>query len=146
MAYSSQANVTPTTSHTGDAGVIHAYNTLHFGFVLLPILAGIDKFFDIMANWDAYLAPIVTSTLHIGAHQFMQVVGVIEIVAGLIVAFKPRVGAYIVALWLAGIIVNLALTSNHYWDVAARDLILLLAAMSLGSLSAWASHREKHTA
>src|SRR5262245_18663521 len=74
-----------------------AYRVLHIGFAVLPILAGLDKFFDLLANWDKYLAPLVTNV--VPGHAFMLVVGVIEIVAGLIVAARPRIGAYVVMLW-----------------------------------------------
>jgi hypothetical protein len=126
-------------ANDADAGAYHGYQILHIGFVLLPFLAGIDKFMEYLADWDKYLAPVVSSTLHLPAHTIMMGVGAIEIVASLIVAFMPRVGAYVVAGWLAGIIVNLALNPIHYWDVAARDFGLLLGALALGSLSAWAS-------
>jgi uncharacterized membrane protein YphA (DoxX/SURF4 family) len=122
-----------------NAGAHRAYQILHLGFTVLPIIAGVDKFFDFLTNWDRYLAPVVSSTLGVSAHTFMQIVGVIEIVAGLLVAVKPRIGAYLVAGWLLGIIGNLALHPDHYWDVAARDFGLFLGALSLGSLSAWVS-------
>src|SRR5256885_15761751 len=84
-----------------------AYQILHWGYAALPILAGLDKFFHVLVNWDQYLAPIVPQVLHISGHTFMMIVGVIEIIAGIVVAVKPRIGAYIVAAWLAGIIINL---------------------------------------
>src|SRR5947209_5431283 len=74
-----------------------AYWILHVGFAVLPILAGLDKFFHLLVNWDLYLAPVVTRVLPLSGHTFMQVVGVIEVVAGLLVAFWPRVGAWVVA-------------------------------------------------
>ncbi|HWD39747.1 MAG TPA: hypothetical protein VG944_12935 [Fimbriimonas sp.] len=132
-----------TTPRTADvnAGASRAFLVLRFGFTILPIIAGIDKFFDYLTNWDQYLAPIVVSTSHLGTHAFMQIVGGIEIVAGLVVAVFPRIGGYIVALWLAGIIGNLCLNPNHYWDVAARDFGLFLGAISLGFLAEWAARR-----
>jgi hypothetical protein len=114
--------------------VQQAFQILHWGFAALPILAGLDKFFHILVNWDQYLAPIIPQTLHVSGHTFMMVVGVIEIVAGLIVAFKPKIGAYIVAAWLWGIIVNLLLHAGFY-DVALRDFGLSLGALALGRLS-----------
>jgi hypothetical protein len=111
-----------------------AYQILHFGFTVAPILAGLDKFFHFMVNWDQYLAPFIANIFGGNGHAFMLAVGVIEIVAGLIVAFKPRIGAYIVAAWLAGIIVNL-LILGAYFDVALRDLGLCLGALALGRLS-----------
>jgi len=110
------------------------YVILHYGFVVLPIVAGVDKYFQVLTNWDQYLAPIVVQTLPITGHGFMQVVGVIEIMAGLIVAFKPQLGAYVVALWLWGIIINLLLAGGYY-DVALRDFGLSLGALALAMLS-----------
>src|SRR5437016_12984736 len=86
-----------------------AYLILYAGFIALPILAGLDKFFHLLVNWDQYLAPLVTQILPVTAHGFMLAVGVIEIVAGLLVALRPRIGAYVVAMWPWGIIVNLLL-------------------------------------
>jgi hypothetical protein len=111
-----------------------AHCILHFGFVVLPILAGLDKFFHLLVNWDVYLAPLVTRVLPLSAHTFMLVVGVIEIVAGLIVAFRPRIGAWIVAVWLWGIIINLFLIPGFY-DIALRDFGLSLGAVALALLS-----------
>ena len=111
------------------------YLLLYAGFIILPIVAGIDKFFDLLTNWDTYLAPIVTQTLGVAAHPFMMVVGVIEIVAGLIVLVRPHIGAYIVGLWLIGIIVNLLLHGGAY-DIALRDAGLAIAAFALARISA----------
>jgi uncharacterized membrane protein YphA (DoxX/SURF4 family) len=111
-----------------------SYLMLHIGFVLLPIVAGVDKFFHMLVNWDQYLAPQATEFLPVTGHTFMLVVGVIEIVAGLVVAIRPRIGAYVVAIWLWGIIVNLLL--NHgYYDIALRDFGLSLGALALARLS-----------
>jgi uncharacterized membrane protein YphA (DoxX/SURF4 family) len=112
-----------------------AYQILYFAFVIEPIAAGLDKFFHLLVNWDMYLAPVIPQMFNTNAHTFMLVVGAIEIVAGLIVAFKPRIGAYIVALWLAGIIANLLIHPNRFYDIAARDFGLCLAALALGRLS-----------
>src|SRR5438876_3055515 len=84
-------------------GAYAAYRILHLGFVALPILAGLDKFFRFLVNWDMYLAPRVASMAPMSGHNLMLVVGVIEILAGLIVKLKPYVGAHVVALWLWGI-------------------------------------------
>jgi uncharacterized membrane protein YphA (DoxX/SURF4 family) len=111
-----------------------AYQILRFGFIVAPILAGIDKFFHLLVNWDQYLAPVANRVLGGHGHEFMLVVGVIEIVAGLGVAFKPRIFAYVVAAWLFCIICNL-LAIPGYYDIALRDLGLLLAALALGRLS-----------
>ena len=112
-----------------------AYHILHWGFVAAPTIAGVDKFAHLLTNWDQYLAPSVAKLLPMSGHAFMLLVGVVEIVAGLLVAIKPRIGAYVVAAWLAGIIVNLLLYSGFY-DVALRDFGLFLAALALGRLSA----------
>jgi len=135
-----QIGVNPAApSPLTDTSVIHkpvqqAFQILHWGFAALPILAGLDKFFHILVNWDQYLAPIIPQTLHLSGHTFMMAVGVIEIVAGLIVAFKPKIGSYIVAAWLWGIIVNLVILGG-YFDVALRDFGLSLGALALGRLS-----------
>jgi hypothetical protein len=111
-----------------------AYQVLHFGYTVLPIVAGLDKFFDRLGNWDMYLAPIATRVTGLTDHTFMVIVGVIEIVAGLLVAFLPRVGAYVVMLWLWGIIVNLLLVPGFY-DIALRDFGLSLGALALARLA-----------
>jgi hypothetical protein len=111
-----------------------AYKILHFGFVVLPILAGLDKFFHILVNWDMYLAPTIASLSPIGGHSLMSLVGVIEMIAGLLVALKPSIGSYVVAAWLWGIILNLLLIPGYY-DIALRDFGLSLGALALGQLS-----------
>src|SRR3954470_13441996 len=92
----------------------HAFTILHVGYVALPIIAGVDKFFDKLTNWDMYLAPIATRVTGLSDHTFMMIVGGIEIAAGVLVAFMPRVGAVVVALWLWGIIANLFLLGSYY--------------------------------
>ena len=111
-----------------------AYLILHAGFVALPVIAGLDKFVHLLVDWDRYLAPQVASLLPVSGHTFMLAVGVIEVVAGLLVAFWPRVGAWVVALWLWGIIVNLLLIPGFY-DIALRDFGLSLGALALARLS-----------
>lgn len=111
-----------------------AYALLRIGFTVLPIVFGIDKFTDLLTNWDGYLAPWIADLSPFGAHSTMLVVGVIEIVAGVAVAVKPRYAAYIVAAWLAGIIVNL-LSYSGFYDIALRDFGLLLAALTLARLA-----------
>ena len=111
-----------------------AYRILQFGFTVAPILAGLDKFFHLLVNWDQYLPGVVANASPIPAHTLMLIVGVIEIVAGIGVALKPRIFAYIVAAWLALIIINLLLIPG-YFDVALRDLGLCLGALALGRLS-----------
>lgn len=128
----------PANSSTGAIGASptrQAYVILYFGFILLPILAGLDKFFHLLVNWDAYLAPVVTRILPMSGHTIMLVVGVIEIGAGLLVLVRPQVGAYVVTFWLLGIIANLLLVPGFY-DIAVRDFGLSLGALALARLSA----------
>ena len=112
-----------------------AYQVLRFAFTVAPIVAGLDKFLHLLVNWDQYLPATVNAMTGGHGHQLMLVVGVIEIVAGLGVAFKPRIFAYVVSAWLLLIIVNLLMIPG-YFDVALRDLGLSLGALALGRLSA----------
>lgn len=112
-----------------------AYRLLHFGFIVAPIVAGLDKFLHWMVNWNIYLAPIVPQTLGVTADQFMMAVGGIEIAAGLLVAWKPRIFACVVGLWLWGIIANLLMHANGYYDIALRDFGLSLGAFALAALA-----------
>jgi hypothetical protein len=114
---------------------------LRIGFTALPILFGLDKFTNLMTDWTKYLAPQIDRIVPGTAHQAMLAVGVIEIVAGVVVALLPRFGGPLVAVWLAGIIVNLLLIGG-YGDVALRDFGLLVAALGLTRL-AWAVHRDR---
>jgi uncharacterized membrane protein YphA (DoxX/SURF4 family) len=111
-----------------------AFRILQFGFTVAPILAGLDKFFHLLVNWDQYLPGVVATISPVHPHTLMLVVGVIEIVAGIGVALRPRIFAYVVAAWLALIIVNLLLIPG-YFDVALRDFGLLLGALALARLS-----------
>jgi hypothetical protein len=111
-----------------------AYQILHIGFVLAPVLAGLDKFTHLLVNWDQYLAPWIANLSPIGAHQLMLIVGIIEIAAGLVVALKPRYGAWLVFAWLWLIIIDL-LTYPGYYDIALRDFGLSLGALALARLS-----------
>jgi hypothetical protein len=111
-----------------------AYQLLHFAFVAAPVIAGADKFLHLLVNWDMYLAPAIAKLSPVGGHGLMLAVGVIEIIAGLLVAFKPRIGAYVVTFWLWGIIINLLLIPN-FFDVALRDFGLSLGALALARLS-----------
>ena len=111
-----------------------AFWILRAGFTVATILAGLDKFFHVLVDWDQYLAPSVNGFLGGHGHQFMLAAGVIEIAAGLGVLFRPRIFSYVVSAWLLGIIVNLLLIPGYY-DVALRDLGLALGALALGRLS-----------
>ena len=111
-----------------------AYTLLRIAFTVAPIAFGIDKFFNGMVDWEKYLAPWINRLMPGTGHSFMLFVGVVEIIAGLVVALKPRYGAFLVAAWLAGIVVNL-LTYSGYYDIALRDFGLLLGALTLGRLA-----------
>ena len=111
-----------------------AFTVLRVGFAVAPILFGLDKFLNWLVDWPIYLAPEINDLIPGNAHQAMLAVGVIEIVAGLVVAVRPKVGGYLVAAWLAGIITSLLLQADFY-DVALRDFGLLLAALTLARLA-----------
>jgi hypothetical protein len=111
-----------------------AYQILHVAFVAAPLLAGLDKFFHLLTDWTMYLSPTVAKLSPIPPDTMMRAVGVIEIIAAVVVAVKPRIGAYIVTLWLWGIIINLLLIPG-FFDVALRDFGLSLGALALARLS-----------
>lgn len=111
-----------------------AYLVLRSAFVVAPVLFGLDKFTNWLVQWDQYLAPALSDPLPVSAHQAMYLVGVIEVVAGILVALHARLGAVVVAAWLTGIIVNLLLIPGYY-DVAVRDFGLLLSAIALQRLA-----------
>jgi hypothetical protein len=111
-----------------------AFALLRIAFTVAPIAFGLDKFFNVMVDWPIYLAPWINDIAPGSGQDFMYVVGAIEILAGVLVAVKPRYGAPVVAAWLAGIIVNL-LTVPGFYDVALRDFGLLLGALTLARLA-----------
>ena len=111
-----------------------AYQILRLGFIVAPVVAGLDKFFHLLVDWDKYLPPFVNRLTGGHGHELMLAVGVIEIVAGLGVAFKPKVFAYVVSAWLLLIVINLLMIPG-YFDVALRDLGLALGALALARLS-----------
>ena len=111
-----------------------AYQILRLGFIVAPIVAGLDKFFHLLVNWDQYLPAFVNNLSGGHGHQLMLAVGVIEIVAGIGVAVKPRLFAYVVSAWLLLIVANLLMIPG-YFDVALRDFGLSLAAFALARLS-----------
>jgi hypothetical protein len=120
----------------GTDGALDAYRLLRTVFTVAPILFGIDKFAEVLTDhWEKYLAPRVNDLVPGDAHDAMLMIGVIEILAGLLVAFAPKWGAVVVALWLAGIIVNLLILGDFY-DVALRDFGLLVGALALARLAA----------
>jgi hypothetical protein len=107
---------------------------LKFTYGLVPIVAGADKFTNILTNWEQYLNPGIKQMLPFGANTFMMIVGVIEIVAGIIVLAKPNIGAWIVSAWLVLIAFTL-IFSGHYLDVAVRDIVMAIGAFVLAKLS-----------
>jgi hypothetical protein len=122
--------------HPHDAAYA-GYQILHWAFVIAPLIAGIDKFFNKLTDWSMYLWAPVGNAVG-GAHKAMEIVGAIEIVAAFLVLFKPKIGGLIVMLWLWGIIANLLLGPGFY-DIALRDFGLSLGALALSRL---ASHFE----
>ncbi len=116
-------------------GARDAFRILRFGFTVAPIVAGLDKFFHLLTDWDKYLPAVADRLVGGHGHQLMLVAGVIEIVAGVGVALRPRIFGYVVAAWLWLIILNLLLIPG-YFDVALRDLGLSLGALALARLAA----------
>jgi uncharacterized membrane protein YphA (DoxX/SURF4 family) len=133
--YASHADVL-TVKSTASQKVI---SILRATYGLVPIVAGADKFMHLLVDWDQYLAPVIANALPFSAHTFMLIVGVIEIVAGIIVLVKPKIGSLIVGLWLLGIAVNLLLTGK-YFDIAVRDTVMAIGAFCLFTL---VSHRTE---
>lgn len=124
-----------------------AFWILRVGFVVLPLWMGIDKFGNTLTYWPHYLAPWVADFLPFSPQTAMYLVGVVEIVAAVAIAVKPRYASYVVALWLAGIVVNL-LTYSGFYDVALRDFGLLVAALALSRLAylyddPWGSNQNR---
>lgn len=131
---------TPAAEFSSDAKTrvssysYQAYQILRLGFIVAPIVAGLDKFFHLLVDWDQYLPPFVNRLTGGHGHELMLAVGVIEIAAGLGVAFKPKVFAYVVSAWLLLIVINLLMIPG-YFDVALRDFGLALGALALARLS-----------
>jgi uncharacterized membrane protein YphA (DoxX/SURF4 family) len=110
------------------------FNLLKLTFVIVPIVAGLDKFTDLLTNWDKYLHPGIAAMLPFQPHIFMMIVGVIEIIAGIIVLIKPAIGGFIVAAWVALIALTL-IFSGHYLDVAVRDLVMAISSFSMARIA-----------
>ena len=108
---------------------------LKYTFGIVPIVAGFDKFTNLLVNWEDYLNPSLLKMLPFSASAFMSVVGVIEIIAGVLVLIRPRIGAYVVMAWPIAIALQL-IAGGHYYDVAVRDLVMSVGAFSLAKLSA----------
>lgn len=111
-----------------------AYWLLYIAFVVAPIVAGLDKFTHLLVDWTQYLAPVIAGWLPVTPHTFMEAIGVVEIIAGILVAARPAIGGWVVAVWLWAIIVNLLLIPGYY-DIALRDFGLSLAALALARLA-----------
>ncbi|MGH3967860.1 MAG: DoxX family membrane protein [Mycobacterium sp.] len=131
------AHATPVRTDRLSDPTFSAYLLLRTVFTIAPIVFGLDKFFNLLTHphhWSMYLAPWINDIVPGTADQCMYLVGVIEIVAGVLVAVAPRIGAWVVAAWLAGIIIDL-LTLSGYYDVALRDFGLLVGAVALARLA-----------
>ncbi len=122
-----------TEGHAAATHVDRVVSLLKWTYGLVPIIAGADKFTHILTDWDKYLAPVVADIIPMQPHTFMLIVGVIEIIAGILVLTKPKLGSLIVGLWLVGIVINLLLT-GQYFDVAVRDAVMAIGAFSLYTL------------
>jgi hypothetical protein len=135
-AFSSSAGIASANHEAASAAnpSYQAYQILRTGFTVAPIVAGLDKFFHLLVNWDQYLPPSVNNLTGGHGHELMLAVGVIEIAAGIGVAFRPRLFAYVVSAWLLLIVVNLLMIPG-YFDVALRDFGLALGALALARLS-----------
>jgi hypothetical protein len=108
---------------------------MRYTYGLVPIAAGLDKFTNLLTDWKSYISPSISNALPFSASTFMAIVGIIEIIAGIIVLMRPRIGGYIVMAWL--IVIALALLAGgQYYDVAVRDLVMAVGAFSLARLSA----------
>lgn len=127
----------------GSDGAHQALVLLRTVFTVAPIVFGLDKFLGLLADWEAYLAPWVDHLVPGDAHQAMLAVGVVEIVAGVLVALRPAIGGYVVAAWLLGIIVNLV-SIGAYLDIALRDFGLLVGALALARLASAAPSHAEH--
>src|ERR1044071_1052987 len=130
-----EARLSPTLGERlkGDPAY-QAFVLLRIAFTVAPILFGLDKFTNVMVDWEGYLAPWINDIVPGSASTAMHLVGVVEIVAGIFVALKPRYGAYVVAAWLGGVIIDL-LTYSGLSDIALRDFGLLLGALPLARLA-----------
>ncbi len=129
-----------TSAYGRDAAADQAFWLLRTVFTVAPIVFGLDKFFELLTDWEQYLAPWVNDLTPGTAHEAMLAVGVIEIVAGVLVALRPCIGGYVVAAWLAGIIVNLV-SMGAYLDIALRDFGLMVGALALARLAVAQSNR-----
>ncbi|MHC6210730.1 hypothetical protein [Rhodococcus ruber] len=132
----------PRTRIDADAGARQAFVLLRTVFTVAPIAFGLDKFTNLLTDWERYLAPWVDDIVPGTAHQAMLAVGVVEILAGILVAIRPAIGGYVVAAWLLGIIVDLV-TLGGYLDIALRDVGLAVAALALARLATAPAARRR---
>jgi hypothetical protein len=140
MSTQTSADITPRFKDP----TYQAFLLLRTAFTVAPILFGLDKFTNLMTDWTMYLAPWINGIVPGDAVTAMRMVGVVEIAAGLLVAIAPRIGGYVVALWLAGIIINL-LTLPGFYDIALRDFGLLVGALALARLAQGQHHSRPTT-
>jgi hypothetical protein len=122
------SHATPATNR-----VERVVSILHWTFGLVPIAAGADKFLHILTDWNKYLAPAVANIIPFTPTTFMSIVGVIEIIAGILVLVRPKIGSLVVCFWLLGIVINLLL-GGQYLDVAVRDTVMAISAFCLYTL------------
>jgi hypothetical protein len=132
------------TAPVSHVPAFRAYQILHWMFAGLPVLAGIDKFTGLLTDWTKYVSLPVARA--IDPRLLMSVAGVVEIGAGLLVAFRPRIGAYVVAAWLGAVVINLLVLGSFYYDVAVRDACLALGALALGNLAREFDRPPRHAA
>ncbi|MEZ7237390.1 hypothetical protein QYS60_06365 [Rhodococcus sp. GXMU-t2271] len=135
----------PRTRIDADVGARQAFVLLRTVFTVAPIAFGLDKFTNLLTHWERYLAPWIDDIVPGTAHQAMLAVGVVEILAGILVAIRPAIGGYVVAAWLLGIIVDLV-TLGGYLDIALRDVGLAVAALALARLATAPAARRRVTA
>jgi len=121
------------TVHPGQS-IRPIFNLLKTTYGIVPIVAGADKFTDLLTHWENYLHPSLAGMLPFSPHVFMMIVGVIEIIAGIIVLAKPAIGGFIVAAWLTLIALTL-LASGNFLDVAVRDLVMAIGAFSMARIA-----------
>jgi uncharacterized membrane protein YphA (DoxX/SURF4 family) len=133
--YPERSDMLAHERRTVSTPIEQAYRMLHVLFAVVPIIAGADKFFNLLVRWHDYLAPSIAGILPIDAHLFMYIVGLIEICAGVLVAVVPRIGAVIVGLWLLAIAANLLVHVTPYYDIAVRDVGLAVGAFALARLA-----------
>jgi hypothetical protein len=124
----------PATSADWRDPRYQAFALMRLAFTVAPVAFGVDKYFNVLVHWPKYLAPWINNIAPGSGQDFMYFVGAVEILAGLVVAIKPRYGAYLVAGWLGGIVINL-LSYSGFYDIALRDFGLMLGALTLARLA-----------